>query len=77
MGVARNHRLHRYECRGIFLISAHCRGAVLGARRAPFDSGCIKGGTFALAVFAILLIWFGVYPTPLLNLVRTTMSGLN
>ena len=30
-----------------------------------------------LAVLAILLIWFGVYPTPLLNLIRTTVAGFN
>ena len=36
-----------------------------------------QGGTFALAVFAALLIWFGIYPAPLLNLIRTTMAGLN
>jgi NADH-quinone oxidoreductase subunit N len=43
---------------------------------APIPIGS-RGGTFALAVFAILLIWFGVYPTPLLNLIRTTMAGLD
>jgi NADH-quinone oxidoreductase subunit N len=31
------------------------------------------GGTFILAVFTILLFWFGVYPTPLLNLIQRTM----
>ncbi len=31
-----------------------------------------RGGAFLLAVLAILLIWFGIYPTPLLNLIRTT-----
>lgn len=36
-----------------------------------------QGGTFSLAVFTILLIWFGIYPAPLLNLIRTTMAGLN
>jgi NADH-quinone oxidoreductase subunit N len=30
-----------------------------------------------LAVLAILLIWFGVYPTPLLHVIRTTMAALS
>jgi NADH-quinone oxidoreductase subunit N len=34
-------------------------------------------GVFMLAVLAILLIWFGVYPTPLLHLIRTTMAALS
>lgn len=34
-----------------------------------------RDGAFVLAVLAILLIWFGVYPTPLLNLIRATMAG--
>jgi NADH-quinone oxidoreductase subunit N len=33
-------------------------------------------GVFMLAVLTILLIWFGVYPTPLLYLIRKTMAGL-
>lgn len=36
-----------------------------------------QGGTLALAVFAVLLIWFGIYPAPLLNLIRATVAGLN
>jgi NADH-quinone oxidoreductase subunit N len=36
-----------------------------------------RGGVFILVALSILLIWFGVYPTPLLNLIRTTMAGLN
>jgi NADH-quinone oxidoreductase subunit N len=36
-----------------------------------------QGGAFILVVLTILLIWFGVYPTPLLNLIRTTTAGLN
>jgi NADH-quinone oxidoreductase subunit N len=36
-----------------------------------------RGGAFVLLMLAILLIWFGVYPTPLINLIRTTMAGLN
>ncbi|MGA8272169.1 MAG: NADH-quinone oxidoreductase subunit N [Candidatus Sulfotelmatobacter sp.] len=34
-----------------------------------------RDGAFILVVLAILLIWFGVYPTPLLNLIRATMAG--
>jgi NADH-quinone oxidoreductase subunit N len=30
-----------------------------------------KGGVFVVVALSILLIWGGVYPTPLLNLVRT------
>jgi len=31
-------------------------------------------GAFMLAVLALLLIWFGVYPTPLLHVIHATMS---
>jgi NADH-quinone oxidoreductase subunit N len=36
-----------------------------------------RGGVFILVALSILLVWFGVYPTPLLNLIRTTTAGLN
>ena len=39
--------------------------------------GASLGTACVLVVLAILLIWFGVYPNPLLNLVRTTVAGLN
>jgi NADH-quinone oxidoreductase subunit N len=38
----------------------------------PIVSG---GQTFVLAALTILLIWLGVYPAPLLNLIQTTMLG--
>jgi len=31
------------------------------------------GGVMVLVVLGILLLWFGVYPSPLLNLIRTTV----
>jgi NADH-quinone oxidoreductase subunit N len=31
---------------------------------------------FVLGGLAVLLIWFGVYPAPLLNLIRATIGGL-
>jgi NADH-quinone oxidoreductase subunit N len=34
-------------------------------------------GVFMLAMLALLLIWFGVYPVPLLNLIHTTMAALS
>jgi NADH-quinone oxidoreductase subunit N len=34
-------------------------------------------GVLMLAVLAILLIWFGVYPTPLLHVIRATMAVLS
>jgi NADH-quinone oxidoreductase subunit N len=34
------------------------------------------GGAFILAVLAILIIWFGFYPTPLFNLIRASMAGI-
>jgi NADH:ubiquinone oxidoreductase subunit 4 (subunit M) len=38
----------------------------------------VSGGeTFVLAALTILLIWLGVYPAPLLNLIQTTMLGPN
>jgi NADH-quinone oxidoreductase subunit N len=36
-----------------------------------------RGGAFILVVLTVLLIWFGVYPAPLLNLIRATTAGLN
>src|SRR4029450_7512915 len=36
-----------------------------------------RGGAFILVVLTVLLIWFGVYPAPLLNLIRTTTGGFN
>ena len=36
-----------------------------------------RGGVIVLAVLATLLIWLGVYPSPLLDLIRTTLAGLN
>jgi NADH-quinone oxidoreductase subunit N len=36
-----------------------------------------RGGAFILIVLTIVLIWLGVYPTPLLNLIRTTTAGFN
>jgi NADH-quinone oxidoreductase subunit N len=32
---------------------------------------------FVLAVLTILLIWFGVYPSPLLSLIQSAVTGLN
>ncbi|HEX2665709.1 MAG TPA: hypothetical protein VHM93_22975 [Candidatus Acidoferrum sp.] len=34
-------------------------------------------GAFVVVVLAVLLIYFGVYASPLLNLIRTTMAGLD
>jgi NADH-quinone oxidoreductase subunit N len=36
-----------------------------------------RGGALVLAVLAMLLIWLGVYPTPLLDLIRASLVGLN
>jgi NADH-quinone oxidoreductase subunit N len=44
--------------------------------RAPIQM-VSRGGAFILVVLTVLLIWFGVYPTPLLNLIRVTTAGLN
>jgi NADH-quinone oxidoreductase subunit N len=33
------------------------------------------GSAFVLGGLGILLIWFGLYPTPLLNLIRATIGG--
>jgi NADH-quinone oxidoreductase subunit N len=35
-----------------------------------------RGGALILILLAILLIWFGIYPAPLLNLIRITTAGL-
>jgi NADH-quinone oxidoreductase subunit N len=36
-----------------------------------------RSGAFILVGLTLLVIWLGVYPTPLLNLIRTTMQVLN
>jgi NADH-quinone oxidoreductase subunit N len=36
-----------------------------------------QGGAVVLGVLTILLIWFGVYPAPLLNLIRSTIGRIN
>lgn len=33
-------------------------------------------GAFVLAALAILLIWFGLYPEPLLRVIRSAVAGL-
>src|SRR4029434_2360647 len=45
--------------------------------RAPVRMPSRTGASVLVVVLTILLIWFGVYPTPLLNLIRTTTAGLN
>jgi NADH-quinone oxidoreductase subunit N len=50
----------------------HVAGQVVSTRQEADGSG-----VFMLAVLAILLIWFGVYPTPLLHLIRITMASFN
>ena len=35
------------------------------------------GSAFVLGGLGVLLIWFGVYPAPLFNLIRTAIGGLN
>ncbi len=36
-----------------------------------------RGSAFVLGGLSVLLIWFGVYPAPLLNLIRATIGGPN
>jgi NADH-quinone oxidoreductase subunit N len=36
-----------------------------------------RGGALVLAVLAVLMIWLGVYPSPLLDLIRASLVGLN
>jgi len=52
---------------------------VVALYAAPSESAPIPmvspRAAFVLVVLALLLIWFGVYPSPLLNLIRTTMAG--
>jgi len=36
-----------------------------------------SGSAFVLGGLAVLLVWFGVYPAPLLNLIRATIGGPN
>jgi NADH-quinone oxidoreductase subunit N len=44
--------------------------------RAPIQMAS-RGGAFILVVLMILLIWFGVYPAPLLHLIRATTAGFS
>jgi NADH-quinone oxidoreductase subunit N len=45
--------------------------------RAPVRMPSRTGASVLVVILTILLIWFGVYPTPLLNLIRTTTGGFN
>ena len=36
-----------------------------------------RGGVLVLVALAVLVIWLGVYPSPLLDLIRTSLVGLN
>jgi NADH-quinone oxidoreductase subunit N len=45
-------------------------------RQAPIQT-IEWGSAIVLGGLAVLLIWFGVYPAPLLNLIRATIGGLN
>ena len=42
---------------------------------ASIDQRASWSGVFMLAVLAILLIWFGVYPTPLLHVIQSSMAA--
>ena len=54
---------------------------VVALYSAPSESAPVQTvsprGAFVVVVLAVLLIYFGVYPSPLLNLIRTTMAGLD
>jgi len=47
------------------------------AERHPSSQRLEWGSAFVLGGLAVLLIWFGVFPAPLLNLIRTTIGGIN
>jgi NADH-quinone oxidoreductase subunit N len=47
------------------------------AQVVPIGQRPVWSGVFMLSVLAILLIWFGVYPTPLLHVIRATMAALS
>ena len=44
---------------------------------APFPAALAQGSVWILGVLTLLLIWFGVYPAPLLNLIQTTIGRLS
>ena len=44
---------------------------------AGLTEGLSRGGALVLALLAVLIIWLGVYPSPLLNLIRASVVGLN
>jgi NADH-quinone oxidoreductase subunit N len=50
--------------------------SVPSSRPAPVPTLALDSA-LVLGVLTILLIWFGIYPAPLLNLIRTTMGGLD
>lgn len=47
------------------------------SENAPSIQMAYGSGAFVLIVLVILLIWLGVYPTPLVKLVQTTIAALN
>ena len=45
--------------------------------RQPSSQRLEWGSAFVVGGLAVLLIWFGLYPAPLLNVIRATIGGLN
>jgi len=44
---------------------------------AALTEGLSRGGALILAGLAVVMIWLGVYPSPLLDLIRASLVGLN
>ncbi len=47
-----------------------------GTETHAFSAPVSVADSLVLAVLVILLVWFGVYPAPLLNLIQTAVAGL-
>jgi len=60
-----------YYLRIVVMLFSAAPGRQSSLQRVEWGSAVVLGG------LAVLLIWFGVYPAPLLNLIRAAIGGLN
>ncbi len=58
------------------IVAVYAREPADAAAPAPVPPALPVAGAIALAALAVLLVWFGVYPTPLLRLIRAAVAAL-
>ena len=58
------------------IVAVFGRVSETGAKTRAYFMPLSVADSLVLAVLTILLVWFGVYPTPLLNLIQTAIASL-